>query len=329
MPVWDVGLVRPRDQFGYWREVICEAFVPLAPRATRDRPEFASRVEVRPLGGLNCAVISSQPQHTAHGPAEVARTVGAYYFLNLQLAGTCVVRQGDREGVVKPGRFTVVDTTEPYYFDFPRDWRMVSFRVPHAQLGPRLPDRALGLGAAVDATRGPGLVVSGLMRALWQLGGPGGTAAPAGSSQWEQSFAAAAAAALCDEAAEGDVAGTDLRRVIERHVQANLQDRDLSVRAVAARFGISPRTLHNLFGGAERSFAAMVRQARLRRCAELLADPSCSCPIADVGASYGFGDPASFSRAFRREFGTTPGEVRRSGRAPSGDRDPVQFTQRA
>ena len=315
MPVWDVGLVRPRDQFGYWREVICEAFVPLAPAPTGDRREFASRVEVRPLGGLNCALISSRPQRTAHGPAEVARTDGAYYFVNLQLAGSCSVRQGGREDVVEPGQFTVVDTTRTYYFDFPRDWRMVSFRVPHAQLSARIPDHAPRLGAAVDATRGPGRVVSGLMQSLWELGAAGGSTP--GSGLWEQSFAAAAAATLCGEVAEGDVAGADLRRMIEHHVQANLQDPDLSVRAVATRFGISPRSLHKLFDGAERSFAAMVRRARLDRCAELLADPSCSCPVAEVGARYGFGDPASFGRAFRREFGATPGEVRRSHRLPS------------
>ena len=30
MAVWDVAVRPPREQFGYWREVICEAFVPLA-----------------------------------------------------------------------------------------------------------------------------------------------------------------------------------------------------------------------------------------------------------------------------------------------------------
>ena len=313
MPVWDVASVPPRDQFGYWREVICEAFVPLAPQAGRGRNEFASRVEVRPLAGLNCAVISSRPQHTAHGPAEVRRTSGAYYFVNLQLAGTCAVRQRGRADVVQPGQFTVVDTTEPYYFDFARDWRMVSFRVPHGQLSARVPDPAGGTGVVVDARSGPGLVVSRLMGSLWELGAAGAGGA---SPQWEVTFAAAAAAALYPGVANEDGHAAGLRPAIERHVQANLQDRNLSVRAVADRFGIAPRTLHKLFADADESFGEMVRRARLRRSAELLVDASCVAPVAEVGARYGFGDPAAFGRAFRREFGTTPGEVRRSGRLP-------------
>ena len=31
MAVWDVAVRPAQEQFGYWREVICEAFVPLAP----------------------------------------------------------------------------------------------------------------------------------------------------------------------------------------------------------------------------------------------------------------------------------------------------------
>lgn len=329
MPVWDAASVPPQEQFGYWREVICEAFVPLTPRAPAGRPEFASRVEVRPLGALNCAVISSRPQHTAHGPAEVRRTGGAYFFVNLQLAGTCVVRQRGREDVVRPGQLAVVDTTEPYWFDFARDWRMVSFRVPHRQLGDRVPDPAHLVGAAIDARSGAGLVVAQLMHALWGLGDTAdGGASHQESPHWEQSFAAATAAALSgarqrarQQALPGAVTDdaahpVGLRRAIEQHVLANLQDRNLSVRAVAARFGVSPRTLHNAFAGAEESFGEMVRRARLRAIAELLVDPACAGSVAAVGAQFGFADPAAFGRAFRREFGATPGEVRRSGQLP-------------
>jgi len=315
MPVWDVGALPPHDQFGYWREVICEAFVPLAPRAAGEGQGFASRVEVRPLTALNCAVISSRAQHTAHGPAEVRRTPAGYYFVNLQVAGTCAVRHLGHESVVEPGWFTVVDTTEPYYFDFPRDWRMVSFRVPRADLATRLPDAVGALGVAVNARTGPGRVVAALMGSLWELAETPG----AGSRQWAESFSAATAAALGPGA---DLEPPDLRRVIERHVRANVSDRTLSVRTVAARFGISPRTLHALFAGEEETFGQMVRRARLRRCAELLADPACARTVGEVGAHHGWHDPASFARAFRREFGMTPGEVRRSRTAP------VQFVHR-
>jgi AraC-like DNA-binding protein len=230
--------------------------------------------------------------------------------VNLQLAGTCAVRQGGRDDVVRSGEFTVLDTTEPYYLEFPTDWRMVSFRVPHGELSPRLRQQTGALGVGVDSRSGPGRVVSGLMRSLWQLGASDGIGTSAASGQWEQSFAAAVAGAVLDQVPE--VADGDLREVIERYVHANLASHDLSVRAVAARFGISPRSLHKLFSAGDQSFGGMVRRARLQRCAEVLADPACAWTVGEVGVRNGFGDPTSFSRAFRREFGIAPGEVRRS-----------------
>lgn len=94
MAVWDVAARPAGEQFGYWREVICEAFVPLTPTRRRDTDGFASRVETRPLARVIRARIGSQPQRTTHGAAEVARTDGEFVFVNLQTAGTCAVEQG-------------------------------------------------------------------------------------------------------------------------------------------------------------------------------------------------------------------------------------------
>jgi len=45
MVVWDVAARPAGEQFGYWREVICEAFVPLTPTRHRDVDGFSSRVD--------------------------------------------------------------------------------------------------------------------------------------------------------------------------------------------------------------------------------------------------------------------------------------------
>ena len=37
MAMWDVASRSPQEQFGYWREVICEAFVPLTPSRLTER----------------------------------------------------------------------------------------------------------------------------------------------------------------------------------------------------------------------------------------------------------------------------------------------------
>jgi AraC family transcriptional regulator, positive regulator of tynA and feaB len=187
--VWDIAALPPREQFGYWHEVICQAFVPLTPHRTVDEEGFSARVETRPLAGLSRARLRARPQRTDHGPREVARTDGDHYFVNLQLAGRCITTVRGETTVVEPGRFVVVDTTEPYFFHLDRPWQMLSYRLPRSALTEALRGRRPALGRPIDAT-GAGAAVTALMRALWPLG-----PTTPGAGDLTDSFAAAVAAA--------------------------------------------------------------------------------------------------------------------------------------
>jgi AraC-like DNA-binding protein len=308
MAVWDVAGQPAGEQFAYWREVICQAFVPLTPRRTVDVTGFPAQVETRPLGVVNRAEIHSQPHLTEHGPRDVSRSQSGFYFVNLQLEGRCLARQGAVESLIAPGQFTVLDTTEPYYLDFDAEWRMLSYRIPHAEISSRLPDPSRGTGVGIDGSTGTGGVVTALMRSLWTVDESAGTAA---LQELAQSFAAVVSVAMCSTATRDEPSLRDGTRIaVLRYVAANLGDPGLCVASVCRRFAISPRLLHTLFEKGDRTFAATVRAMRLQRCAGLLADPSHRASITEIGARHGFADPASFSRAFRREFGVSPREAR-------------------
>jgi AraC family transcriptional regulator, positive regulator of tynA and feaB len=86
------GVPRPR-QFGYWRELICAAFLDLSPEAAgaAARHGFRGHVTQRPLGRLAIAHIGSQAQHVRRTEADIARSPKAGYYANLQLRGACRV----------------------------------------------------------------------------------------------------------------------------------------------------------------------------------------------------------------------------------------------
>ncbi|WP_433787086.1 helix-turn-helix domain-containing protein [Actinomycetospora sp. CA-101289] len=303
MGVWDIAALPEREQFGYWREVICQAFVPLTPHRTLDEEGFAAKVETRRLAGMNRARLRSRPQRTDHGPREVARTDGAYYFVNLQLAGRCITTVEDRTTVVRRGEIVVVDTAEPYFFHLDRPWQMLSFRVPHAALDAVLRGRRPDLGRPVPAI-GAGAAVRALMPALWSLDD-----ATPGAAELVDSFATAVAATTTRRSTDTAHPGVT-RAAVLAHVERHLGDRDLTVAGVCRRFAISPRTLHNLFADADTSFAATVRNLRLERAAAALADPGTAATVLEIAAAHGFDDPTAFSRAFRRRFGVSPRETR-------------------
>jgi len=304
MAVWDVATRPAPEQFGYWREVICEAFVPLTPSRLGDAGSFRSLVETRPLAHVVRARIASQPQRTLHGPREVARTDGAYLFVNLQTAGTCAVEQAGRHALIRSGQFTVVDTAEPYHFNFDLPWGMVSYRIPHGLLGGRL-DAVRRLTAGCFDARGAGGVVAAVMSSMWDLD------KTLGAPEVELALVSAVSAVAGEQAGAPTDRRAALRTRIEQQVDADLCDPSLGVATVSRRLGISPRTLHTVVSSGGETFAAMVRRRRLERAAMLLAGAGLGLTITQIAASVGFDGPSSFSRAFRREFGRSPTDVRR------------------
>lgn len=101
---------------------------------------------------------------------------------------------------------------------------------------------------------------------------------------------------------------------IKADIRENIGRRDLSVGAVAARHGITPRYLHMVFEREEKSFSEFVAAERLEKAYQFLSDPrrSRSRHISDLAFALGFLDISTFNRQFKRQYGITPSELRNS-----------------
>ena len=167
--VWDIAALPPRQQFEYWHDVICRAFVPLTPHRTVDEVGFTARVETRPLAGLNRARLRARPQRTDHGPREIARTDGALLLRQPAARGPLPHHRGPRHHrrrarassswSTPPSRTSSTSTSpgrcSPTGCPTPRSTEVLRGRRP--ALG--RPSTRSGAGAAVPA----------LMTALWSL----------------------------------------------------------------------------------------------------------------------------------------------------------------
>lgn len=97
---------------------------------------------------------------------------------------------------------------------------------------------------------------------------------------------------------------TRINRVID-HIHAHLAG-DLSLDALAKVAFFSPYHFHRLFKAeAGETLNAFVRRARVERAAALLRS-SPERTLSSVAPECGFGSLASFSRAFKREYGIAP-----------------------
>lgn len=93
----------------------------------------------------------------------------------------------------------------------------------------------------------------------------------------------------------------------------------LSIDALAARHGVSPRYIRSLFQGEETTFTDFVLNQRLARAHAHLTDPRLGERlISTIAFEAGFGDLSYFNHRFRQRYGATPSDIRAAARLEGG-----------
>jgi AraC-like DNA-binding protein len=99
-------------------------------------------------------------------------------------------------------------------------------------------------------------------------------------------------------------------RAIKQDIVDNLKH-DLTVAAVGARHGCTPRYVQRLFESEGTTFTDYVLEQRLARTHRALTDPRRAHEkINAIAFDAGFAELSYFNRAFRRRFGAAPSDVR-------------------
>jgi AraC-like DNA-binding protein len=98
---------------------------------------------------------------------------------------------------------------------------------------------------------------------------------------------------------------------IKADIGRHLTDSSLSVAALAARHGITPRYLHMLFEDDAMTYSQYVLDQRLALAHRRLRSPRLAGrTVSSIAHEAGFGDLSYFNRTFRRRYGVTPSGAR-------------------
>ena len=292
-----------------WRDLIREHFVALDIHADR-RDAFTGRVDTTELGHLKVASVQSGPQGCSRTPGLVRRDSEVYLQVGLLAGGAARLAQDRREAVLAPGDFAVYETDRPFHWGLSGEWELLVFTWPRSaialdgavsqQLTARVLSGSDGLGAIV------GRMLRDLVRSPPAL-------SAAGSVRLADEVAelVTTVAGECARPATPGRAGEDLLRRIDAYVVEHLADPDLGPATIAAAHFLSTRHLHRLFAGRGGSVTRQVQRLRLERCRRELLDPRADHrSITEISRRWGFADLATFSRAFRAEYGMSPREWR-------------------
>ena len=118
----------------------------------------------------------------------------------------------------------------------------------------------------------------------------------------------ASAVRRCEELlAQGSESGPTSALVQQQLMAVHGQNPGLH--AIAARLGLSPRTLMRRLESENSSYRDLVDRVRLTLARDWLKNTD--MPVSRIAELLGYGDPANFGRAFRRWTGISPGAMRR------------------
>ena len=296
-----------------WQENTNTHFLQLDCRAD-DPAHFRATALVARFGDSLAAELSVPATRVIRRRVAAERCDARYFKLFWQLQGHSRVAQGGRTAQLRPGQWSVYDTTREYQIESSERARFMVLLLPQTVCpgwGPAV--HALA-GRALDGRGAPRIVMSALAGMLRD---------DARLPEDEQRTLQASVTALAECAidtharqhtvpaeAEG---GARLQR-IERWILEHLAEPGLTPERVADAFGMSRRSLYNLFLGSQRTPRAFIQDARLARAQQLMAqEPGRDLALSVIAQRSGFADPAHFSRAFHARFGMAPSVWRERG----------------
>ncbi len=296
-----------RSQKEAWAEWFQPVFDVLSPDASG--PGFAAEYSVWNLGALSFTRVSAPATRTVRTSANIRRSPIDHWVIsycrngptaisipNLHLDARAGVPFVWSLGQVSDSSRTVSDRLQLY---LPRD----SF----SEIGEFLD---MAVGSMLDS--GPGHLLVDylhlLERHLPNLSAEDSARLPNAI----QAMVAACVAPTADRLACAlpQIKLTMLEKV-RRAVSRNLRCPSLGPRMLCHETAMSRSQLYRVLES-EGGVARYVQRRRLSESFSMLSDPSCVLPISEIAAGLCFSDPSSFSRAFRREFGVSPAEVRAS-----------------
>ena len=245
------------------------------------------------------------------------------FALIMNIEGRCAGRQSGREATLDAGDAVLISHTEPGILTYD-DSRFVGVSVPRMMLSPLVAQvsdaTARRIPARTEALR--------LLRRYLTVLRDNGEISDSGVCGLAVShihdLMAVAIGATRDG---GDLArrrGVRAARLasVKTDITTNLRNRDLSVGAVARRHGVTPRYIQQMFEEEGQTYTQFVLIARLDLAHRLLAAQRYAhCSITDIAYATGFGDLSYFNRTFRRQYGTTPSDVRADARVPDNGND--------
>lgn len=300
-----------KTRLDYWEHVMASALAPYEIRA--HDASIRSQIGQAQVGPVTVVAIQSSAMQFSRTTELIRKSDLGLCKIDLGARGQGVYEQDDRESLLRPGEFHLIDLSRPSHVAIQRSHAGSAVMFPRALLPVRHSD-IRNLTAIRFSPREPyAALVSSLIRELRGHLDAYGSARDARIGTAFLDLLALAVTTRLDRVSTVPAESRQRAMLLRVHafIEQHLGDSALSPAMIAAAHHISVRTLHKLYEAEEDTITASIRHRRLELCRRDLLDPGMpDRPVSAVGARWGFPDAAVFSRAFRAAYGLPPAEYR-------------------
>jgi AraC-like DNA-binding protein len=302
--------VQPDQRTAVWREVLGRVHLHLDVEQIGDGPLHAT-VESHRWGSASLYCSHTTPVRATRTPEFVQDGDGDFRLLRADGAGYRYLSKGVDE-IVADGRWALLFNGAAGAVSYLGTCQVTAVRVRRADLAAAvrgLDERALRHAVNADALRLLNAYID-VLRAQGPTEDPV-LAARVASHLTDLVATALGASGDAAELARGRGVRAARLNAVKRDILANIASPELSIAAVAARNGITPRYLRMLLQDEETSFTEFVLEQRLGRARRMIREArGGDRMISTIAFASGFSDLSYFNRAFRRRFGMTPSGLR-------------------
>jgi AraC-like DNA-binding protein len=238
------------------------------------------------------------------------RSLEDWICLYQEVSDGAAFQHAGNEYTTRPGDLLLTDPTIPISGRPRSAHNYRRWMLPRAWIEPHLPSGRRPLSAQFSGSHGINGLVQAYLHALDDaIDECDSTELPGVIDNFCRLLAFACGGGAGDQRAATRAAKL---QQVKDYIALHLSEPDLTPARVAAAMKISVRQLHLLFEPTGTSFAEHVLIRRLEECRAMLESPSARTrSITDIAYAWGFNSLAAFYRGFGRQFGVSPGVVRR------------------
>ncbi|WP_022722832.1 helix-turn-helix domain-containing protein [Rhodopseudomonas sp. B29] len=287
---------------------------------------FGAHTGLLRQAGTEIAYVRLSGLEVQRSDAQIRRDFVDHFVVTMQLSGVAEMTQGATLAHLRPNDVFVSDATRSSRFRFDRESEQVSLHIARSDALTRF-GRLIEGPVLIPGSSGFAIAMRVLLqRMIWQtahgddsvVAGDDDGVAPAWfghdtPDQYREALFSVLTSALVDARSGGAAHREPHDHIYDKalciiHQQAN--DPAFTPGRICDELGISPRQLQRSFarhGDSARDQILSTRLERARR--RIQSEPELTVTEAAYGC--GFSDLSFFYRAFRRQFGSAPGERRR------------------